>query len=150
MSTTKTFTTFDWRPYSTLSDKQKSNIAKYDVTKTWDELSKPARDLILKVYEKDFTPTQLKEDKHVQVFQFSVKTEFLEKCPEPETKQTEELFNTFNIASFVHNETGPALVNMVADRQEFYMNGKEVDAEMAKKMIHNNNFVTKFDKLISE
>lgn len=157
MSTTHTFLAHDFRPWLTLSDKQKTNCDKYNLRTKWVDLDKVAQEQILKTYvdqEKPdgtkFTKKDLINDDHVKVFQWSVKTDFLEKCPEPSKKQTEELFNTFNMSGFVHNEVGPALINMVADMEEFYMNGKEVDAEIAKKLKHNNKFVTKFDKLINE
>lgn len=162
MSTTKLFTTYDLRPWTTLSDKQAFNANKYNKKKSWKDLSKGEKDLVLKVYVGMETPNDkhpsgskftegfLKTEYYTNVFKFSIKTELLEKCPNPKEKQVEELFNNFNIAGFVHNEAGPALINMVADREEFYMNGKEVDPEMVKKMKHNSEFVSKFDRLINE
>lgn len=157
MSTTHTFIANDFRPWNTMSDKQKANAVKYNLRTKYSDLPKSNQEQIIKTYEGEempdgakFTKDILKAEDYVKVFQWTVKTDFLEKCPNPETKQTEELFNTFNIAGFVHNETGPALINMVADREEFYMNGKEVDAEMAKKMQHNNQFITKLDKLMTQ
>jgi hypothetical protein len=147
MSSTKLFTSFDLRPYKTLSEKQKVNITKYsNLRKTWDSLTPKELELIKSIEEYN----SFHGDDYVNVFQFSVKTEFLEKCPHPENERVESLFNDFNIALFVHNETGPAFINMVANREEFYLNGKQVDEEMAKKMMHNSNFVQKLDTLLGE
>lgn len=82
-------------------------------------------------------------------FTFTVKSEFLQNCPNPETKTSYELFDDHAIYNFFHNPEGPAMVNLKNGAEEFFINGKYVkEGEERERIKYGKNFKEGFDQAL--
>lgn len=80
-------------------------------------------------------------------FQFTVKTEFLNRCYRPNDYDTYTLNNTYYITKWLHNPSGPAVVDTVNKTQQWWINGKLIPQEEAERMMHRLKFN---DKLLND
>lgn len=78
----------------------------------------------------------------------TVKTEFLKVEPSPEKCEALDLFAEKNIAQYLHNPTGPALVHIPNNHEEFFIDGSACSKEEAERIKHTMGFNTKLDKLL--
>ena len=76
-------------------------------------------------------------------FRFTVKDDFLKRCPTPETIDVYELMTKYKLNQSLHNPKGPAITRLKDNHSEYWMDGQMVPKEVAEKMIHNNDFATK-------
>jgi hypothetical protein len=56
--------------------------------------------------------------------ELSVKTDFLNKCPNPEEHTAYELFDQFNVSNYLHNTEGPAFIDLGDNEEKYFINGK--------------------------
>lgn len=75
-------------------------------------------------------------------FQFTVKKEFV--VNNNPNGSLYDLMITGKMPQFLHNPSGPALINLTTNRKEFYLNGRACDDETRKRIEHNTNFKDKF------
>jgi len=61
--------------------------------------------------------------------QLSVKSDFLNKCPNPEEYSAFELFDQFCVADYLHNTKGPAFVDLGDNEEKYFINGKPFTKE---------------------
>jgi hypothetical protein len=79
-------------------------------------------------------------------YEFTVKKEFLQNCPNPETFAAFELFDNHAIYHHFHNTEGPAFTELATNRHEFFINGKYVkEGEERDKIIFGKKFKDGFD-----
>lgn len=87
-------------------------------------------------------------------YTFTVKAEFLQNCSTPEKFTTAELMTKYRMRDSLHNPAGPAVVFHENTRQpgllQFYINGKELIGEDAKKMEHNYKFKGKLSDIVNQ
>lgn len=83
-------------------------------------------------------------------FTVTVKTEFCQNSPNYETTHMFDLLNQFDLIKYLHNETGPALIDHKANQSEYFLNGKTVSEEMIKEMQHTQKFNEKLETLLEE
>jgi len=104
------------------------------------------------------------------LFKFTVKKEFLEKCPNPEQQDLESLVVNFDFKNFLHNPLGPAVTYLTKIPNEvreallkneavgllndevvcYWLNGELMTGENLKKLKHDANFGDKFDKMLAQ
>lgn len=72
-------------------------------------------------------------------YQFTVKIEFMKKVDVTEWS-VYELMSKFQMANYLHNSIGPAIIHLDTGHQEFWLNGKQVSEETASKMRHTISF----------
>jgi hypothetical protein len=82
--------------------------------------------------------------------EFTVKTAFKEKCPDPEKHKIYELMTTFKLNQYLHNPAGPAMVRLKDNRQEYWIDGQILTQEQGAKLCHNFNFKNKLQDTINE
>ena len=93
-------------------------------------------------------------DKDVKVkFTLTVKSEFLEKCPEPEKLSPSKLNSEFYMVKYLHNPSGPAIIRHDEAAKkckngpiEYWMDGVCLNVEnieLAEKIKHNHLFNAK-------
>lgn len=114
----------------------------------YNDLSDVQKNYVQKVYISNFTTDILFNETYIQPFFFSVKEEFMQKCQNPDTVEIYELMNKYNMNEYIHSETGPAIIVTIQDQKFYYMNGKQLDEEVVKKMEHSKDFMDKFGKMI--
>lgn len=85
-----------------------------------------------------------------QRFQFTVKGDFLKKCPTPETVETYELMTKYKLNQFLHNPMGPAITRLKDNFVEYWLDGQLVPKEVGEKIAHNASFQTKLTDVINE
>lgn len=79
-------------------------------------------------------------------FIYTVKADFLTKVPNPEECSNHELWDQHAIFQYLHNPSGPALVNTASKdkdgkpKEVFFLNGKKVSDDERDKIIYSNNF----------
>jgi hypothetical protein len=56
-------------------------------------------------------------------YTFTVLKRFLQRCPSPEKLKMEDLYNDHGLWAYFHNETGPALIRHLDNKQEHYICG---------------------------
>lgn len=84
-------------------------------------------------------------------FSFTVKSEFLQKCPNPSTQTCYDLFSKFYLLGYIHNPKGPAVINLKTNEDSYWIDGRLIDVdspEDAKKMRHNYEFNKKLGTII--
>lgn len=86
-------------------------------------------------------------DKEVQ---FAVKTEFLKKCNNPQDFDAYNLLTKYQLAKFLHNPGGPAIVLLKSpEKAEYWLDGKKLSEEEGRKMAHNHEFNDRFVKTLT-
>lgn len=83
-------------------------------------------------------------------FQFTVKKDFLEKCPNPETIADPELFTEYKINLYLHNEKGPAVTRMKDGFVLYWIEGKMLTKEEGERIAHIHDYTTRFNDMIKE
>ena len=84
---------------------------------------------------------------------FVVKSEFLQVInADPKDVKWEDIFLKFQMAQYVHNENGPAVISHVANGyKEYWLHGKRVtDPEQIKRIEHNQEFNNKFEEFLDK
>ena len=78
-------------------------------------------------------------------FTFTVKGEFLTKCPNPEEYDSYDLITKFGLPAYIHNPSGPAvhLHHLGPEGLEYWINGKQLSKEEGAKIAHDHNFNNK-------
>lgn len=104
------------------------------------------------------------------LFTFTVKKEFLDKCPNPNEHDLESLTTNYEFNKFLHNPMGPAVIYEVKIPQEvrdallkneaiglvedkvvaYWLNGNLMSGEELKKLKHDTEFGDKFDKMLAQ
>lgn len=80
-------------------------------------------------------------------FIFHVKREFLQECAKPHTIDTYDLMTKYKMNQYLHNTTGPAIIRIKDNYQEYWIDGQVVPKELGEKMSHDEEFS---NKLLSE
>lgn len=83
-------------------------------------------------------------------YSFTVKTEFLKKCPDYLTMPTFDLMTKFKMNQFLHNTSGPAAVRLKDGRVDYWVEGQIVSPEIGERMAHNYAFGNKILDTINE
>lgn len=83
-------------------------------------------------------------------FTVTVTTEFFNNCAEYEKRDMWDLINQYDLIKYLHNETGPALIDHKSQQYEYFINGKTVSEEMIKEMQHTQKFNSKLEDLLNE
>lgn len=83
-------------------------------------------------------------------FQFTVKSEFLQDCPNPEEQEAYDLLVKYKINQYLHNPTGPAVIRHKDNFSEYFINGQRASDEVAEKIAHNSSFSKKLGDLVTE
>ena len=83
-----------------------------------------------------------------KIFEFTIKSEFLEKVAEPTTISTLDLMTNHRMVKYLHNPFGPAIKVLTNGYEEFWLEGKRVSAEVAEKIKHNTLFTEEFNKML--
>lgn len=73
-------------------------------------------------------------------FVFTVKSEFLQECPNPEQFSSYELITEKKLLPNLHNPVGPAIHALVKDIKEYWLNGNKLSDEEGKDMEHKAQF----------
>lgn len=73
-------------------------------------------------------------------FKFTVKAEFRTRCSNAHEMDVYDLMTKHQLASFLHNPGGPAIIHNVDGIMEYWLNGKKVSKEEGEKMAHNFQF----------
>lgn len=105
---------------------------------------------IIKVEFKNFYDDTQTKPKNHQVVHF--KSEFAKLNPNYETMNTIDLFKSTDIQKFLHNPNGPAIIDVLNNKQTYFLDGNLIaeDTEEYKKIKHNEQFNGKMDKLLAE
>lgn len=77
-------------------------------------------------------------------FEFTVKSEFLEKCPNPTEHSQYDLMTKFKANQFLHNPHGAAIHRLKDGFKDYWIDGNHATAEEAKKIEHGAQFKTSF------
>jgi hypothetical protein len=74
-------------------------------------------------------------------FQFTVKLEFTRKvCSRPTEYDNYDLITLFKINRYLHNTSGPAIIDTVTKNISWWLNGNKLSKEDAERMVHNSKF----------
>lgn len=104
------------------------------------------------------------------LFIFTVKKEFLEKCPNPSQVGIEELVTKHDFKNFLHNPTGPAVrygqkipnevreallknesvKNVDGNPGTYWLNGQLLTGAELEKLKHDVEFGDKFEDMLSQ
>ena len=83
-------------------------------------------------------------------FQFTVKGDFIKKC-DPNEFDVYDLMTKHQMASYLHNPAGPAIVHLHTGMTQYFVNGKQLNKEDAKKIEHSYKFNNKLmERIISD
>jgi hypothetical protein len=93
------------------------------------------------------TRTFITKDKK---FEFTVKSEFYDQVPNPEEFPAYDIMVEKQVHNFLHNPNGPAIVQLETKEEAYFLDGKEVSEEEAKKIKHAGQFNDRLDDLISQ
>lgn len=86
-------------------------------------------------------------------YTLTVKSEFLQDCPNPSELTHQDLNIKHNMFKHFHNENGPAIVRHRDNREEYWLNGVclHTDPEVApgtlEKLLHKIQFNKKLESL---
>ena len=81
---------------------------------------------------------------------FTIKSEFVETCPEFKTTPTKELVEKHNIFKFFHNPNGPSVTDHKTNTITYFLNGHLVEGEELEKIKHREQFNGKMDKVLAD
>lgn len=87
---------------------------------------------------------------------FTVMTDFLRYCSNPEGESAYNLMNMYKMKKFLHNEDGPAIIrlfNLTAprkDREEYWIKGKKIPYEEGEKMLSDIKFNNKLESMVND
>ena len=100
------------------------------------------------------------------LIKFTVKAEMLEKCPKPEEHDIESLVTNYQLSSYLHNPTGPAVEytnklpkealealaknEAVVDGKTYWLNGELLSKETLEKFLHDLKFNVGIDQMLEE
>ena len=100
------------------------------------------------------------------LFEFTVKKEFLEKCPNPSEHDLEALTVTFSHQKFLHNPAGSAVnyleklpkevkeklnsIDETSGLKAYWLDGTLLKGEERKKFIHDTQFHTTFHESLKK
>lgn len=82
-------------------------------------------------------------------FTYTVKGEFQKKGVHG-TADSLDLMVQHEMANFLHNPVGPAIVHIKSGECEYWLNGKQLDEAESKKIEHDCKFNDKFDKSLED
>jgi hypothetical protein len=51
-----------------------------------------------------------------------------------------ELVNDHHLIQYLHNEVGPAMENLLTGRNEYFLNGEQIEKEKVERIKHNKHF----------
>jgi hypothetical protein len=85
-----------------------------------------------------------------QKFLLTVKSEFRNKCPNPEKLDTYELMTRYRLNQFLHNPVGPAIVRLKDNYIEYWLEGQKVSEEVGKRIAHNQEFASKLADIVDD
>lgn len=84
-----------------------------------------------------------------RVMQLSVKKEFLEKCSNPEEQTCEDLFDTYQVYTFLHNTEKPAMIGLIETGpdanllvNDYFINAKRINEDEIKNIKFKKDFKT--------
>lgn len=83
-------------------------------------------------------------------FTLTVKGEFLKNCPEPDKVKLVDLLTTHRATQYFHNPTGPAIIRHTDNHQEYWIDGRKVNDEEAKRISHTHKFNGKLMDIVNE
>lgn len=83
-------------------------------------------------------------------FIFTVKSEFLTKCPDYATVNTYELMTKYKLNQYLHNPTGPAIHRVKDDWLEYWIDGQIVSKEVGEKIAHTHQFNEKLVNVLDD
>jgi hypothetical protein len=82
-------------------------------------------------------------------FQFTIKDSFLKKT-NPAEHDVYDLMTQHQMAEYLHNPVGPAIVVFNTTHEEYWLNGKRLDAANAEKIKHDFQFNNKVMGVLDE
>lgn len=84
-------------------------------------------------------------------YQITVKGSFLQRCRTPSDWDTYDLNNQFGMAKFIHNPSGPAIIDFEHNLVQYWLDGKHLTREEGEKIAHQFHFNNKLmDVLFNE
>lgn len=83
-------------------------------------------------------------------FIFTVKSDFLAKCPDYAKIDTYELMTKYKLNQYLHNPTGPAIQRLKDGFIEYWIDGQVVPKEVGAKIAHTHQFNEKLTSVISD
>lgn len=83
-------------------------------------------------------------------FTMTVKSEFLTRCPNPETLTVYELMTKHKINIYFHNPKGPANIRKKDGYVEYWLDGQVLSKEEGAKIAHNHQFTEKLQDVIND
>jgi hypothetical protein len=82
------------------------------------------------------------------VFEIAVKSEFLKIIPDPEKHPLDKLMSDNNLANYLHNPHGPAILVLRSGYGEYWLDGKKCDEAQTERIKHNVNFHDKLENIL--
>lgn len=83
-------------------------------------------------------------------YKFTVKGDFLKKCPEPVKENVYDLMTKYKLNQYLHNPGGPAILRLADGHSDYWIDGVVVTKEEALKIQHSFDFKNEFMKEIQE
>lgn len=81
-------------------------------------------------------------------FQFTIKSKFLDRYGiDPKTERVYILMTQYNLKDYLHNQEGPAIIDLNTRQESYYIDGKFVNPNDGTKLSQKFNFNKKLTRM---